>query len=420
MLQSNGFYGHVQRNNMRSLTMFIGFLIAFQLVGGAVLFIPLLFLDEAHGPIYNFQGYIGRYVPVLLVLGSGYFIIRYIRYLTTVRSKLGFHLVERQTHPRLVNIVENQALAAGLPLPRIGIIESPACNAFACGLSPESAVVVATRGLVDSLDDDELAAVVAHEIAHIRNGDIRLMAAADILLQNLQMLQRLNVLRISGWKTALLAVFFFPFLILSLLSGLIVTIAFTIARVSRLLISSSREYIADAEAVRMTHNPSALISALRRIEGRSVLGGLTPGMDAMMIDGATEGAFASHPTISERVAVLTRLSGPMAHAAGPRRDTRLNAPGPTQQRTVFGRRNEISSTTATPSRSLIGRVNAGSGTNIFGLTRKIVLMLAIGFVAFTALKMHWGSKAREAFSAATIVNPYATPRDGHSEPSTLP
>ena len=94
------------------------------------------------------------------------------------------------------------------------------------------------------------------------------------------------------------------------------------SHLARLLIASAREFIADAEAARLTQNPAALVSALRRIEGRSVIPGLAAGQDAMMIDGAHEGAFATHPTIAERVAAIISVTGSMALIAPARRDTR--------------------------------------------------------------------------------------------------
>jgi hypothetical protein len=94
------------------------------------------------------------------------------------------------------------------------------------------------------------------------------------------------------------------------------------SHLTRLLIASAREFIADAEAVRLTQNPAALVSALRRIDGRSVIQGLAVGQDAMMIDGAHEGAFATHPAIAERVAAIISVTGSMALIAPARRDTR--------------------------------------------------------------------------------------------------
>src|SRR6185503_7611813 len=94
------------------------------------------------------------------------------------------------------------------------------------------------------------------------------------------------------------------------------------SHLTRLLIASAREFIADAEAARLTQNPAALVSALRRIEGRSFIPGLEAGQDAMMIDGAHEGAFATHPAIAERVAAIVSVTGSMALIAPARRDTR--------------------------------------------------------------------------------------------------
>jgi Zn-dependent protease with chaperone function len=375
MLRVHGFYGHVRRNDLRSLAMFAGFVVAFQIVAAVALLPPLLFLDIAHAPFF-LLGYVERYVPIVFVLGLGFFVVRFSRHVASVQATVAFAYIDRRTDPRLVNVVETLALAAGLPAPKVGLIETPARNAFACGLSPSSAVVVVTRGLLEALDDDELAAVVAHEIAHIKNGDIRLMAAANVLMENLQWVQRKSLLRGVGWKTAIVVVFMPALLLLFAAAGFVTRIGFTIARASRLLISSSREFVADAEAVRLTHNPAALIAALRRIEGRSAVPGLSPQADAMMIDGAVEGPFASHPTIAERIAVLARLSGAWAEAAAPRKDTRTAL----QRDAAVGPWGAAPAPAAAePARFLVQRVNAGIKENIYVITPGAKLVLAAGF-----------------------------------------
>lgn len=386
MLRVNGFYGHVQHNNLRSLMMFAGFAVAFQLVGAVALTVPLFVFDFRHAPIFDPHGYLFRYGPILFLASAALFLVRFLAHVATMQAATNFSLVGRHRDPRLANIVEELALAAGVPYPAVGLIESPARNAFACGLSTDDAVVVVTRGLLKTLDDDELAAVVAHEIAHIRNGDIRLMAAANVLMEILQWLQRINVLRISSIKRAILAVLFLPYLMLALFGGILTTVGVTLARVSRLLISSSREFIADAEAVRLTHNPAALISALRRIEGNSTVEGLDLQADAMMIDGAVEGAFASHPTIAERIEVLSRLAGPMAVATRPRIDMRPLT-RTMEHRATFGLRTTAPAATATvpaPSRLLARRVNADSNVDLFGMTPAVRRVLIIGSIAFAA------------------------------------
>lgn len=401
MLRVNGFYGHVRRNDVRSLAMFAGFLVAFQIVAAVVLFLPLLFLDSMHSPIFPLR-YAGRYVPVVAVLSVGLFLLRFSQHVALVRANIDFVYVDRRTDPRLVNLVETLALSAGLPAPKVGVIESSARNAFACGLSAASAVVVVTRGLLEALDDDELAAVLAHEIAHIRNGDIRLMAAANVLMENLDWLQRKRLLgRQIGWKQALLVVVFPALLLLSTLSGFLTKLALTIARVSRLLISSSREFVADAEAVRMTHNPAALISALRRIEGRSTVAGLSPQADAMMIDGAVEGPLATHPTIAERIAVLAGLSGSWAEAASPRKDTRVRCaeavPGPwgATGASPWARSAPAQAATGSPPRGLVQRVNVGTIENR-GPTRAAQIIIFGGLAVIIGSGFLWSMRLDKA------------------------
>src|SRR3954447_22514642 len=141
MLRVNGFYGHVRRNDLRSLAMFAGFVIAFQIVAAVVLFLPLLVVDSLHSPLFPL-GYAGRYVPIVAVLSTAFFLLRFSQHVASVRANVDFTYVNRRSDPRLVNLVERLAISVGLPAPKVGVIESSARNAFACGLSATSAVVV--------------------------------------------------------------------------------------------------------------------------------------------------------------------------------------------------------------------------------------------------------------------------------------
>jgi Zn-dependent protease with chaperone function len=385
MLPVHGFYGHVQRNDWLSVAMFTGFLLALQLIAAVVLFVPLLMLDVEHAPLFNFGGYAKRYASLVCAVGAVAFLVQFFLHVRLVRVNVAFDYAYRWSHPRLCNIVETLAIGAGLPSPKVGIIDTPALNAFACGISQSSAVVVVTSGLIDALDDDELSAVIAHEIAHIRNGDIQLMAAANVMLRSLLYLHQHSMLRIVDFRQVVLIVVLPPFLVLFLVGAFVSGFALLLARVSRLMISSSRELIADAEAVRMTHNPAALVSALRRIEGFSKVPGIGPETDAMMIDGATVGALATHPTISERVDILTRLAGEMMHARDERRDTRSFGQRPAPQRAVFGRRSVAAATISPSPLHLTSRVAADSDVNAFGLTPALGGLLLLGVATLVVL-----------------------------------
>ena len=321
-MRVNGLFGWVEQNNARSAAFLLAFALLSQPMAMVVLFVPLVFLDSGHAPWYNWAGYGVRYAPFVALTAIVYFVTQMRRHVTTVRKGVAFRLVDGAAEPRLCGLVEPLAIAAGLDAPRVGVIDSDAMNAFACGVGVRSSVAVFSRGIIDGLDDDELSAVIAHELIHIRNGDTRLIAAANVFMRSLILLDRVNLITPRRyWQVGilLLAPILFPaYVVVIVLSYLCVRLGYT----SRLLISSSREFTADAEAIRLTQNPAALISALQRIQGKSAIAGLPIEQDAMMIDGAAKGALATHPAIPERIEAIVALTGGMALDARPRRDTR--------------------------------------------------------------------------------------------------
>ena len=181
-MRVNGLYGHVRSNDARSVALFAGFVAAFHLLAMLGLLVPLAMFDPEHAPLYDWAGYLFRWVPIVTIIGAVLFAVQMAWHVRTVRSRTDFRFVDDQDEPRLCRIVEPLTIAAGLTTPHVGIIDTPALNAFACGIRQKDAVLVFTRGLIDGLDDDELAAVAAHEISHIVNGDIRLIAATNVCL----------------------------------------------------------------------------------------------------------------------------------------------------------------------------------------------------------------------------------------------
>ena len=408
-MRVNGLYGHVRSNDARSLALFAGFVAAFQLLAMLALVVPLAMLDPDHAPLYGWTGYLTRWVPIVTVIGAVLFAVQMAWHVRTVRRRTDFHFVDDHDEPRLCRIVEPLAIAAGLPTPYVGVIDSPALNAFACGIRQKDAVLVFTRGLIDALDDDELAAVAAHEIVHIVNGDIRLIAATNVCLDTLKLLQprpstepakrmqQAFTLPFLAWLLPMLVVLF---LVVMFLRRLTVDAS----HLTRLLIASAREYIADAEAVRLTQNPAALVSALRRIEGHSFIPGLAAGQDAMMIDGAHEGAYATHPTIAARVAAIVSVTGSMAMIAPARRDTR---PAELRAGGGFGRRGlsplveEALQAARQNANAAFARVASGQHEfNRLGLTRE----MSIGAVAAVGvfLWMHSGDLGNPAALAKAL------------------
>jgi Zn-dependent protease with chaperone function len=410
-MRVNGLYGYVRSNDARSLALFAGFVAAFQLLAMLALVVPLAMYDPDHGPLYGWTGYLLRWVPIVTVIGAILFAVQMAWHVRTVRRRTDFRFVDDHDEPRLCRIVEPLAIAAGLPTPYVGVIDSPALNAFACGIRRTDAVLVFTRGLIDALDDDELAAVAAHEIVHIVNGDIRLIAATNVCLDTLKLLQPrpspLRTKRIHAACSLVIFAYLLPMIVvLFLVMMFLRRLAVDGSHLARWLIASAREFIADAEAVRLTQNPAALVSALRRIDGRSVIPGLAAGQDAMMIDGAHEGPFATHPTIAERVAAIISVTGSMALIAPARRDTR---PAGLRAGEGFGRRSglepEYLRTARQSANAAMARVASGGEFNRFGLTREMSVgaIVAAGvFLWVHSADLRHPAALAEAFDPAQV------------------
>jgi heat shock protein HtpX len=221
---------------------------------------------------------------------------------------------------RLGNVAEEMAIAAGIPVPQVYLIDDSAANAFATGRGPREGVVVFTTGLVEKLDRDELQGVMAHEIAHIRNNDIRLMTTLAIVAGLIPLLADFY-LRMIWWGgrgrsrgnnqgAAILA-----------LIGLALAIlAPVFAKILELAVSRRREYMADATAAELTRYPEGLARALDKISGdRDVLEVANRATEHLYIvnpfkpfETRARSMFSTHPPIQDRIARLRQMAG--AHA----------------------------------------------------------------------------------------------------------
>jgi heat shock protein HtpX len=192
-----------------------------------------------------------------------------------VMKMTGAQLANRDSEPQLYNVVEEMALAAGLSTPAVYIIETDAMNAFATGMSPTTASVAVTRGLLNRLTRDELQAVIGHEMGHVVNWDIRYATAVSILVGLIVLISD-GILRGSlyggggrsraGHKgdSGAGAIVFIVMLVFAILAPLI-------ARLVQMAVSRQREFLADATSVRLTRNTHSMISALEKLSQETVL-----------------------------------------------------------------------------------------------------------------------------------------------------
>jgi len=191
-------------------------------------------------------------------------------------------------------------------------------------MNPKQYSITVTTGLIQALNQDELEAVLGHELTHIRNGDVRLMVIAMIIAGVVsffgEMVFRLFFQTGGSWRVsrsngdrkgggAIVAV---------LIAIVLILVAWLLSVVVRLALSRSREFLADAGSVELTKNPDAMISALRKIEGRGELPGATSAVMEMCLDNPREGfsnLFDTHPSVDRRVAALVKFAG--GHDPGP-------------------------------------------------------------------------------------------------------
>jgi len=235
--------------------------------------------------------------------------------------------VTRQEQPRLYNLLENLCISRGITMPKLKVMPSDALNAFATGLNQKQYAITVTTGLLDNLDDREVEAVLGHELTHIRNGDVRLLVIAVVIAGVIAFFAELFFRMVfnsgfgrrsrsssdsderkgSGGAGAAL-----------LIAVVLIALAWLLSIVVRLALSRTRELLADAGSVELTKNPDAMITALRKIEGRGELPGATSAIMEMCIDNPREGfadLFATHPPVASRVEALVKFAG--GHDPGP-------------------------------------------------------------------------------------------------------
>ena len=231
------------------------------------------------------------------------------------------HEVDAQAAPQLLNVVQELALAANVPMPKVYIIDDTAPNAFATGRDPEHASVAITSGLLEKLDREELQGVIGHELSHVRNYDIRFALLVGVLVGSIALLADF-FLRFTFWgggrrssnreggSNGLQAIMFVVAIVLAILAPIA-------SRLVQLAVNRQREYLADASSVALTRNPHGLERALAKIsEDQEVLEVANRATQHMYItnpfkkfEERSKGLFSTHPATLDRINRLRELTG---------------------------------------------------------------------------------------------------------------
>ena len=312
-----GAYGlqtHIWNNNLKSILLLAGFPVLLLLLMYAlnVGYVGLAYDVGSLGDGLRLAlDNMNRTWPFAFLGAAVWFAIAWASHQALINLSTGARGLTRGEAPDLYNMLENLCISRGIAMPKLQIIETPALNAFASGVSDKNYSITLTRGIVEALDKSELEAVMAHELTHIRNRDVRLLIVAVIFVGIFSFFGELvfrNMFRTGvriGGHTSSRKGDSRGGGGLILIAIALIAIAYALAMVIRFSLSQKREFLADAGAVDLTKNPDGMISALRKISGRSAIDAPQE-VRQMMLDNTAEfaGIFATHPSIEKRIAAL--------------------------------------------------------------------------------------------------------------------
>lgn len=247
------------------------------------------------------------------LVGSGiYALIQYFAASRIALAVNGAREIQKRDNPLLYNTVENLVITNGMPMPKVYIIDDPAPNAFATGRDPEHAAVAATTGLLQLMDKAELEGVIAHELGHVKNYDIRVMMIVFGLVSAIGLLA--DVFMRMIWFRNRSDNQHPAVLIVGIVAAILAPI---VALIVQLAVSRQREYLADATGAQTTRYPEGLASALEKLKGASTATRRQNSSTAHLFfanplkKGAVSGWFSTHPPLDERIARLRNMEGKM-------------------------------------------------------------------------------------------------------------
>ena len=256
------------------------------------------------------------YVTIGVII---WFLIAWFSHSSMIRRATGSKPLERKENKRVYNLTENLCISRGMKIPKIYIIEDDSLNAFASGLSDKTFAVSLSRGIINKLEDDELEAVIAHELTHIINRDVRLLIVSIIFVGIFAFITEMafRSLRYAGRGRGKKEGGALAIVLIVVVLGIIGMI---LSSFFRFALSRKREYLADAGAAEMTKNPLALASALKKISKDPWIEAVKrDDVAQMFIDHPTKkkdrksigvffnGIFATHPPIKERIQILEQF-----------------------------------------------------------------------------------------------------------------
>lgn len=285
-------YGAIAANKRNTLFIMVMFIAIIAAIG----FVVSLYFGNTSISLYVIAG------------AAIYAFIQYYAATKLALSMTGAKEIEKRDNPRLYRIVENLSITMGMPMPKVYVIDDTAPNAFATGRDPKHAVVAATTGIMEIMDDTELEAVMAHEMGHVQNYDIRVSMMAFGLVSAIGVLSDLvmHMLFFSNSDNRNVPPYFY------IIAIVMVILAPIMAAIIQTAISRQREYLADATGAMTTRHPEGLASALEKLQqyGRPMKNQSSSTAHLFFSNplkkGFLSGLFSTHPPLEDRIARLRK------------------------------------------------------------------------------------------------------------------
>jgi heat shock protein HtpX len=317
-----GLQSQIRKNNVNSVLILLMFPLVFFALTWLFFFLTSLVQSQYFSPDqgqYNIIPSINskfiRTIPWITIGVLIWFTIAWFSHTAIINKTTGSRTLERKENKRIYNLVENLCISTGMKMPKVNIIEDDSLNAFASGINSNNYTVSLSRGIIDKLDDQELEAVIAHELTHIRNRDVRLLIISIIFVGIFAFISEtvFRSLRLGGIsrgkKGSGAAV---------IIALLLAVLGYIIGSLFRFALSRKREYLADAGSAELTRNPHSLASALRKISGDPIIEAVkrndvaqmfieNPQMELKNSSFSFSGLFATHPPIQKRIDILEQF-----------------------------------------------------------------------------------------------------------------
>jgi heat shock protein HtpX len=307
-----GLHTQIRRNNLKSILLLALFpAIIFLLVWLFIFFT----LEQPDLRLYYTNLAFLRIIPWISVAVLTWFLIAFFFHTGMIRKATGSIPLARKDNKRVYNLVENLCISIGMKMPDINLIEDDSLNAFASGINKSNYTVSLSRGIINKLEDHELEAVIAHELTHIRNRDVRLLIVSIIFVGIFAFITEalLRTIRFGGGGKSKKGGS------IILIAILLAAVGYLLSSIFRFALSRNREYLADAGSAGMTKNPLALASALEKVSRDSRIEAVNRhDVAQLFIDNprkkdlnnplnAFSTLFATHPPIETRIEVLKQF-----------------------------------------------------------------------------------------------------------------